>query len=202
MTPPENYTIRLAIDPHPQVPHAVLFAATSPEGIVYFFAEIFRKLSAQQLCEAIHEITAGRYVHINLCDPAAYIPSNIDQSVMADVLIEGGVFVEKASKDLSRGIITTQTALNETLTSPLGVKSRKILFGEHLQETRWEFDHYTWNPARPNKPIDKHDHMMENLYRLVLEGLDYVKPDSDAEYMYISNGVPQHSKFTVPQNGR
>jgi hypothetical protein len=202
MSPPENYTIRLAIDPHPQVPHAVLFAATSPEGIVYFFAEIFRKLSAAQLCEAIHEITAGRYVHINLCDPAAYIPSNIDQSVMADVLIEGGVFVEKASKDLSRGIITTQTALNETVASPLGRKSRKLLFGEHLQETRWEFDHYTWNPARPNKPIDKHDHMMENLYRLVLEGLDYVTPESDPSIMYIPSMVQTNAHFTVPRYGR
>ena len=34
MSPPRNYTIRLAIDPHPQVPHAVLFAATSPEGML------------------------------------------------------------------------------------------------------------------------------------------------------------------------
>lgn len=202
MSPPENYTIRLAIDPHPQVPHAVLFAATSPEGITYFFAEIFRKLSAAQLCEAIHEITGGRYVHISLCDPAAYIPSNIDQSVMADVLIEGGVFVEKASKDLSRGIITTQTALSEYTTSPLGNKSKRLLFGEHLQETRWEFDHYTWNPARPNKPIDKHDHMMENLYRLVLEGLDYVTPENDAAFMYVPNGVKHHSTFKVPSYGR
>ena len=145
--------------------------------------------------------------HRLLADTHKPLPSG-PRAVMVSLMrisssvFTGGVFVEKASKDLSRGIITTQTALNETLTSPLGVKSRKILFGEHLQETRWEFDHYTWNPARPNKPIDKHDHMMENLYRLVLEGLDYVKPDSDAEYMYISNGVPQHSKFTVPQNGR
>jgi hypothetical protein len=203
MTPPENYTIRLAIDPHPQVPHAVLFAATSPEGQTFFFAEIFRKLTAEQLCEAIHEITAGRYVHINLCDPAAYIPSNIDQSVMADVLIEHGVFVEKASKDLSRGIITTQAALAEVIKSPRGTVQRKLLFAEHLQETRWEFDHYTWNPARPNKPIDKHDHMMENLYRLVLEGLDYVAPENDAGYKYIPSTIPNHydHKLELPHYG-
>lgn len=198
MSPPLNYTIRLAIDPHPQVPHAVLFAATSPEGQTFFFAEIFRKLSAEQLCEAIHEITAGRYVHISLCDPAAYIPSNIDQSVMADVLITNGVFVEKASKDLSRGIITTQAALTEIVKSPLGATQRKLLFGEHLRETRWEFDHYTWNPARPNKPIDKNDHMMENLYRLVLEGLDYVTPDNDVGHLNIRSQIPYHSQFTVP----
>lgn len=198
MSPPENYTIRLAIDPHPQVPHAVLFAATSPEGLTYFFAEIFRKLSAEALCESIHEILGSRYCHISLCDPAAYIPSNIDQSVMADVLIENGVFVEKASKDLSRGIITTQAALAESVVSPMGRSSRKLLFGEHLQETRWEFDHYMWNPNRPNKPVDKHDHMMENLYRLVLEGLDYIKPDIDPAYMNIKSAVPRHEHFSVP----
>lgn len=201
MEPPMNYTIRLAIDPHPQIPHAVLFAATSPEGIVYFFAEIFRKLTAAQLCEAIHEIVGPRYVQISLCDPAAYVPSNIDQSVMADVLIEGGVFVEKASKDLSRGIITTQAALSERITAPSGKSCRKLLFGAHLQETRWEFDQYTWDPRRPNKPIDKNDHMMENLYRLVLEGLDYVAPDMDQDLSYIPSIVPRHNSFTVPTYG-
>lgn len=199
MCPPDNYTIRLAIDPHPQVPHAVLFAATSPEGQVYFFAEIFRKLTAVDLCEAIHDVIGPRYVQIFLCDPAAYVPSNIDQSVMADVLIENGVFVEKASKDLSRGIITTQAALADTVTSPLGKTQRRLLFGEHLQETRWEFDHYTWNPTRPNKPIDKHDHMMENLYRLVLEGLDYVAPENGSDIQYIGYKIPTHSSFQVPR---
>lgn len=200
MSPPDNYTIRLAIDPHPQVPHAVLFAATSPEGQVYFFAEIFRKFpSAEELCESIHDIVGHRHVQISLCDPAAYVPSNIDQSVMADILIENGVFVEKASKDLSRGLITTQAALADTITSPAGKTQRKLLFGEHLHETRWEFDHYTWNPKRPNKPVDKDDHMMENLYRLVLEGLDYVTPEHMEDYRYIPFGGMQNGRFTVPK---
>jgi hypothetical protein len=199
MCPPANYTIRLAIDPHPQVPHAVLFAATSPEGQVYFFAEIFRKMSAVELCEAIHDVVGPRHVQIFLCDPAAYVPSNIDQSVMADVLIENGVFVEKASKDLSRGIITTQAALADTIVSPRGVKQRRLLFGEHLTETRWEFDHYTWNPTRPNKPIDKHDHMMENLYRLVLEGLEYIAPENDEDIRYIPQGGITQGRYTVPK---
>lgn len=203
MTPPENYTIRLAIDPHPQVPHAVLFAATSPEGIVYFFAEIFRKFpSAKELCEAINDIVGPRYVQIFLCDPAAYVPSNIDQSVMADVLIENGVYVEKASKDLSRGIITAQAELCATVTSPAGKSQRKLQFAEHLQETRWEFDHYTWNPTRPNHPIDKNDHMMENLYRLVLEGLDYVTPDNSDEMRYIPSKVDFNARFEVPRQAQ
>lgn len=203
MSPPENYTIRLAIDPHPQVPHAVLFAATSPEGLVYFFAEIFRKFpSAKELCEAINNIVGARYVQIFLCDPAAYVPSNIDQSVMADVLIDNGVFVEKASKDLSRGIITTQAELCSTILSPAGMSSRRLLFAEHLQETRWEFDHYTWNPTKPNHPIDKNDHMMENLYRLVLEGLDYVVPDNADELKYIPSMVTSQARFEVPRQAQ
>ena len=30
------------------------------------------------------------------------------------------------------------------------------------------------DPKKINRPIDKDDHMMENLYRLVLVGLEYV----------------------------
>lgn len=39
-TPPETWAIRCAIDPHPKIPMAVLFSATSPYGYTYFFAEI------------------------------------------------------------------------------------------------------------------------------------------------------------------
>ena len=57
-------------------------------------------------------------------------------------------------------------------------------FHSSLAETLWEFDHYEWDSKRENKPIDKNDHMMENFYRLILNGLDWVDPISNEEEFF------------------
>ena len=52
-------------------------------------------------------------------------------------------------------------------------------FACNLQRTLFEFDTYCYQDPlkRPDKPIDKDDHMMEGLHRLVLNGLSYISPN-------------------------
>jgi hypothetical protein len=56
-----------------------------------------------------------------------------------------------------------------------------IYFSPLLKETLFEFSRYVYD-ADKQKPKDEHDHMMENLYRLVLNGLSYVKPAMAEDY--------------------
>lgn len=61
------------------------------------------------------------------------------------------------------------------------MNGRPVLrFAWHLMETLWEFDRYVWDTTRgrEGKPVDRDDHMMECLYRLVTVGLDYLEPDA------------------------
>lgn len=173
--PPKDYTIRFAIDPHPKEPHAVLFAATAPTGETFIFHEIFDKCLIGQLSEKIKSITEGRFVVKQWCDPIAWIENPVDGSSMMVEFNRNGVFVEKASKDLSYGILKTRQAL----------KNNELYFSAMLRETLFEFDNYVWDPAK-ERPIDDKDHMMECLYRLVVGGLHYVEPTS-----YDGKVVPQ-----------
>lgn len=168
--PPHEYTVRYAIDPHPRTPDAVLFAATAPTGEVMFFAEYFKRQDPKELARAILEVTEGCHVHSAIMDPAGFIENPITGTTYADELALYGVFLEKASKDLARGIVETNAALGECMREG----HRKMQFCDDLYETLYEFDRYEWDSKRLNKPVDKDDHMMENLYRLVVHGLDFV----------------------------
>jgi len=171
--PPKNYTVRVAIDTHPSTPHAVLFAATAPTGEVFFYAEYFEPVDLEELTKSILDILDGHAPEIVLLEPAAYINNPVDNTTMAQKIEEGGLITVKAPKDLTRGILEVKRALKERIKTPKGAHPR-LLFSEELLETLWEFERYMWDPKHANKPLDKDDHMMECLYRLVITGLSYV----------------------------
>jgi hypothetical protein len=125
-----------------------------------------------------HEINmrlVNRYCHTILLDPLAYIEDAITGDSMAEALLREGVVCQKAVKDLQHGILTTKAALRAP---------NNFYFSPNLIETMYEFDHYMWDPKHINKPLDKDDHMMENLYRLNLNGLQYIEPPKEQERGY------------------
>ena len=185
--PPLDYTIRLAIDPHARTPHAVLFAATAPTGEVFFFHEMFDQcpisVLANRIKDRIERIPTkargsnkssgnkflDRFVALAMVDPIAYNPNPIDNRTWADEFMANGLFLQKAPKDLTHGIQAVKQQLRIT---------KNLFFSPLLKRTRWEFDHYIWDEQK-DKPVDKDDHMMECLYRLVISGLGYIAPTSD-----------------------
>jgi hypothetical protein len=166
--PPYDYTVHYAIDPHPRTPHAVLFIAVSPEGRAYIFDELFITGDAKELASAVKPILHGRHVCTRIMDPAAFVEDQRNKSVFADDLAaEGLAGLEKAPKDLQRGITAVQTALKDPDFIYVSPRCRTFL---------WEIGRYAWddkNGVPTNKPVDKDDHMMECFYRLVLRGLTY-----------------------------
>ena len=57
-----------------------------------------------------------------------------------------------------------------------------IFFSPNLRQTLFEFTHYVYDP-KTNKPRDEDNHQMENLYRACLNGLSYIAPPDDADYI-------------------
>jgi len=169
LEPPRTYTFRVAIDPHPKTPHAVLFAATSPHEQTFFYHEIFSQVHIADLCEQITTVLDGRTPHTIICDPYAWIDNPINGYTMADEFYRCNVPIQKATKELAYGILKTQEALK---------KDDFLYFHDNLRETKHEFDHYVWAEGK-DKPVDKNDHMMENLYRLVLDGLTFIEYGDD-----------------------
>lgn len=171
--PPRNWTIRLAIDPHPRIPTAVLMCATSPGGFTYFFKEIFRDALIPDVCDEILAVTKGYYIQDSIIDPLAKTRDPRDDSCMMDTFTQKGVWCVEATKAKFEGILEVRRLLRERNRSmPI------VFFGAHLKRTLWEFDNWVYDPDT-NKPVDKDDHMMENLYRLALTELEYVTPDGN-----------------------
>lgn len=173
-TPPPDYSIRLAIDTHPKNPHAVLFSATSPQGYVYFYNEIYEHCYIDQLCDRIFEKLDGKHPVRVFCDRLAFQESPVDGSIWANVFWQRGLAVEPAIKALRNGI----QEVKRQLKTP-----NNWFFNGDLHRVFYEFDRYVWDPKK-EAPIDKDDHIMECLYRLSLHGLDYVEPTMEKQEKY------------------
>lgn len=182
-TPPTNYTIRTFIDCHPKTPHAVLHFATSPTGHTFIFRELFRPGLIDEIVEHIEAQVTGYFVEDFLIDPSAYISNPITGTSMADEFYRVGLPVSPAPKDLAYGIIKTQQKFRERDADG----NPTIYVHESCEEFLYEIDRYTWRKDKET-PVDKDDHMMENLYRAVLTGLSYVEEQKS---------VPNYKPFDV-----
>lgn len=182
LTPPDNACIRIAIDTHPKTPHAVLFAATMPNGQTVFWNEIFSHPDVKEFMELINSYVKGRNIAYCGCDLSAWNQDAKDGSSLADDMLTyaENLPIQKASKDLSRGILRTQQALRQRTDKG----TPYLLFHESLKRTLFEFDRYVWDQKK-EKPVDKNDHMMECLYRLVLAATDIMSPHPGI-FTYIS----------------
>ena len=168
--PPKDYSIYYAIDPHPQTPHAVLFIAVSPFGQIFIYDEIFIHTTIGELSRLIHEKIDGRNVIHAKVDPLAYINDPITDSNMAEEFCKHGIMVEKATKAREQGILRVKETLK---------KDNTLYFAPSLKETLWEIQRWSWD--KDNKPVDKDDHMLENLYRLLLDDPIFIDCETPQE---------------------
>ena len=177
-----DWTLYIAIDPHPRTPHAVLFMAVRRDGFMAIVDELFVKCgSASELVTAIQAKCRGKTPNVIIIDPLAFTPNPSDGSCFAYDLAEAGLYPApiSASKDKSRGIILTRSLLapdKDTGKPSLYVCRNCATFRSEIATYAW--DEWSRNVSmrrgEKQKPMDKDDHMMENLYRLVLLRPEYV----------------------------
>jgi len=170
MHPPRTWTDYVYIDPHPQTPHAVLFCTVNEHGQRFYYRDIFEHCSIEELARLIHEVVDDRNVALVRIDPLAYINDPITKSNMAEELAKHGIFAEKATKALAHGILRVQGEL---------AKPGVIYFSPECRRTLWEIQRYVWD-EKDNKPVDKDDHMMENLYRCEIDFPRYIDMNTPA----------------------
>jgi hypothetical protein len=161
--------IYTAIDTHPKTPHAVLFIAVGPSGLPIVYDEIFIHCSGTELSRLILGKLSGRQYAPPKCEPAAWIEDPETGRSLAQSFAEGGLPVLKASKGKTHGILHLKGVLNQR--DPLGIK-----FCPTVHRTLWEIQRYCYD-TKTNLPIDKDDHMMENLYRLMINNPTWQNPE-------------------------
>ena len=182
-------TIHIAIDPHPRQPLAALFMAADDRGRLIVFDEIFKKDLIGSFCELIksklgymwqnpksrqmekRDYLTGHYI----IDPIAFIDDPVTGLTWADEFTLNDIPVEKAPKNKSQGILEVRAALKAPTNDKGEVTGEaQLLITSNCIETIREFQTYVYQEwkhqdrSAKEKPVDRDDHMMENLYRLIL----------------------------------
>lgn len=167
--PPKSHILYIRVDPHSVTPNAVLFAAVGPSEIPVICHEIWNPCDADTLADEINEYVrlTGCYVANVKVDPLAWVQDGVTRiASIAKTLSSKGLFIGKASKDFTSGILKTRSAF----------KQNRLLFSPNCRRTLWELARYIYN-QETGKPVDKDDHMMENLRRLCIDNLPFFDPD-------------------------
>lgn len=165
--PPKDWSYYYYIDPHPRVPHTVLFLCCDPFGRRYVFHDIFERCHIRELCKMMDSVFEGRHVIRGRMDPLGFIEDPETGKSWADTFASYGYPVEKAVKDPLHGISRVQQELS---TNP-----GFLFFTQSARRTLWEIQRFHWD-EETNKPVDKDDHACECLYRAILDEPCYVDP--------------------------
>lgn len=172
---PLDWMIDIAIDIHPREKQAVLFLATDPRGDRYICDEIWDHGDGIWVGgQIVKKVNRNSYrVNRIIIDPLAKGDSNNPNTTydkIFNVLTQYGLPLEVASKDRDAGILSVKQHL-------MGPNKRPSLFIlDNCIRTLYEIEGYNWD-KETNKPVDKDDHCMENLYRLCLLNTKYVEWD-------------------------
>jgi hypothetical protein len=158
--PPPSSTIYVAIDVHSQTPQAVMFVAVGPVGAPIVYDEIWLPCHAEDLAAEVNLRLIGRTIGFMKVDPRAWEEDPVYGTSMATVFANAGLPIEKATKAKSYGILNMRAVLK---------KPDAIFFCPTVKRTLWEISRYCYD--KENKPIDKDDHFMENMYRIFFNEL-------------------------------
>lgn len=176
---PLDWVVDIAIDIHPRTQQAMLFCAVSPRGDKYLINEIWAHGDGNWVgeeiirCVSINKYRVGRVI----IDPLAKGDSNNTNSVFDKIqliLWRNGMQLEVACKDKTSGILEVKNHL-------MGPNNEPSLFiFNDLIRTIFEIEGYMYD-KETQSPMDKDDHMMENLYRLMLLDTQWTPVEYEAE---------------------
>lgn len=188
----EDFVVVEALDVHPRNPDALMYVAIDRKGRHFVFDEYFENNSTSQLVSVIKAKRSAYRVVASFIDPSAF---NEDQhkkgsgggyaSLSAELQYKYGVHFLPGSKRRADAIKSVKGMLDYQQIGTEFVKAPMLYVFSSCVRTIYEIEHWQWqewnsstgerkNPKEA--PIDKDDHMMENLGRIVLANVKYTEP--------------------------
>ena len=184
----KNATIYGAIDPHARQPMTCLFLAADRFERLIVWDEVFAKVLIPDFCSLIKSklIYHGAEddqltmlpVYLWIIDPIAFIEDPTDGGKWADAFHANDIPVIEAPKRKEHGIVETRQAF----------KDDRLFIASNCTRTTFEIQHYVYDDWKnkgsrneKERPVDKDDHMMECLYRLILMKPRFIEPSEKTE---------------------
>lgn len=186
-----DYEVWNMLDPHPRNPDAVLWMAVDKYGRKFVVDELFVNVNnTEELAVQIKAKDSQYRVTKHIADPSAFIQNqhDPDSKSLADRLSEYGVTYEPGTKQRAAADRRIQDALAYQQIAGVMVKPPEMYVFENCTRTIWELEHYRWDEwsgkssdkkDRKEKPIDKDDHMVEDIGRFLIQEPqwnEYIKP--------------------------
>lgn len=198
-----DFVVYEYLDPHPRNEDAVLWMAVDRHGTKYVVDELyFNPDDVPDLAFKIKQRAAQYRIGGRWADPWIFVKDqhhsmndkNLDEQLTAE-----GLTYLPAPKQRAAANKRIETAINFNRVEDHIIKPPELFIFENCTRTIWEFEHYRWdewkgktgeNRDRKEKPVDKDDHMIENLGRaLISEHQFYEKPADNY------NGTLDNSAF-------
>lgn len=181
-----NFSVYEFLDPHPRNPDAIMWVAVDKNGTKYVIDELFVKVTSEEDLASRIKSKASQYrVVKRMADPAAFVPNqhNQDGKTLAMKLAENGLSYLEATKARTMSDRRIGSALTYVEINGYMMKAPEVYIFDTCQRTIFEMEHYRWqeNTAKGSethdpkgKPVDKDDHMIENLGRALYNEPQFV----------------------------
>ena len=180
-----DFTTYKALDPHPRTPDHVLYMSVDRKGTKYITGELVSEGTAKELHSRMIALETAMHYRLEgrIIDPSAFNEdqhkkdnSSKENSLGAQLLALGEHYI-LGSKNLMGGIKRTNDALNYQEVNGRMVRPPEMYIFDTCKVTIKQLEEYVWkewkgksqDEKKPNpNPVDKNDHMVEDLHRLLL----------------------------------
>lgn len=195
---PKDYSVICMLDNHPRNPTAVGWYAFDRHGHVFVVDELFVNEDIDTLVSSIRKKEENLRVEARFIDPSSYIEDQYTGESLYSRLYKRGLIFEQASKRRMEGVSLTKNALNYEIKGGIFVRTPQMFVFENCTRHIWEFEHWQWdewrgrsaeNKSPKEKPVDKDDHMMENVGRVFLSGAKFVEQRTEEYYSALSDDL-------------
>jgi hypothetical protein len=174
-SPPMDCCIFTSTDTHPKEDYRGLMCAVDQQQNIFIYRELQTKNDSKTYCEAILPLLRGRKVGWNKVEPAAWGEDSVHHDCIALDFMRNGFHIIKATKNREEGTQKVQAILRE----PRGFYVSPTCRG-FLREMR----NYCYD--KKGKMMDKDDHFMECLYRLLFHRPTWFDHEESDEQFSVS----------------
>jgi len=178
-----DYVVAQALDPHPRTPDAVLWVAFDREGKAWKCNELWGEFETAELAERIKSIDKNYRIVKRLIDPSAYIiDKHTGYQLAADLSTNYHLDYEPGSKERQNAIEAIRRYIDFQMVGDEITVPPMLRSFDTCERANWEIGRWQWQDWRgisaqfknpKEKPIDKDDHMIENLGRILLANIRF-----------------------------
>ena len=177
----KNYTVYHALDPHPRTNDAGIWIAVDRYGQKFVIDEFWKKCQggSKELATLLWNKDQQYRVVRRLADPSAFIEDQHSQKSLISRLESFRSFnYLEASKARTASDRRIADALDYQKVGEEFIVTPELYVFETCPRTIWEIEHWMWQEwtgkardahDQKQKPVDKDDHMIENIGRILIQ---------------------------------